>query len=141
MAARTLDEGGRLDKILAGWSDVGSRRRAREAIETCKVFVDGAVCTEAGRTVQAGASVEIQWNRPGTAKDRVKGERELHAAREGEPFVDAEGSLTRAVHPAAGDESAEDDERRDQDEAPDHAQELGSTHDVRGLTHRRPRFR
>lgn len=77
---RSADHDDRLDKLLAAWPDVGSRRRARDAIQTGKVLVAGAVCRDPGQQVAAGTLIEVQWNRPGTAKDRQKGERELRAA-------------------------------------------------------------
>lgn len=63
----------RLDKLLAERDDVGSRRRAREAIQTGKVTVNGEVCREAGHIVEPGDVADIAWNAPGTAKQRVKG--------------------------------------------------------------------
>lgn len=62
----------RLDRLVASLTSVGSRSRARKAIETGKVFVDEQVCTEPGAPVPAGATVEVRWNRPGTSVDRTK---------------------------------------------------------------------
>jgi len=80
MGARSVEQADRLDKVLAGWSDVGSRRRAREAIETGKVLVDGRVCREAGVKLQVGQQVEIRWNKPGTSKARQRARDELREA-------------------------------------------------------------
>ena len=70
----------RLDRLLAARPQVGSRRRARQAIETGKVFVGGAPCTEAGHPVPAGTPIEIRWNRPGSARDRHRADRDLSEA-------------------------------------------------------------
>jgi 23S rRNA pseudouridine1911/1915/1917 synthase len=72
----------RLDRLLAAEASVGSRRRAREAVETGKVFVDGAVVgVEAlGLPVAEGATVEVRWNQPGSARGRLKGEAALAEA-------------------------------------------------------------
>jgi 23S rRNA pseudouridine1911/1915/1917 synthase len=66
----------RLDRLLAAEPSVGSRRRAREAVETGKVFVDELeVGVEAlGLPVAEGAAVEVRWNQPGSARERRKGE-------------------------------------------------------------------
>lgn len=71
-------EGARLDRVVVDLPDVGSRRRARQAIETGKVSVDGRVCggPEAGMKLPAGARVSIAWGKPGTG--RLK-----HQARKG----------------------------------------------------------
>lgn len=80
MGARIVREAGRLDKLVASWDDVSSRRRAREAIETGKVLVDGEVCREPGQRVEAGSQVELQWNRPGTSKAKLKSSEEMRVA-------------------------------------------------------------
>lgn len=77
MAHHTTTETLRLDKVVAAMADVGSRRRAREAIQTGKVLVDKEVCTEPGLMVAPGTHVELQYNRPGTGKDRVAGKKGL----------------------------------------------------------------
>lgn len=80
MSTRIVDTEGRLDKWLASWDSVGSRRRARQAIETGKVLVDGEVVQEPAFVVEPGVRVELQWNRPGTAQARHKSQQELRAA-------------------------------------------------------------
>ena len=80
MGAFTVEEPDRLDKVLAARPDVGSRRRAREAVETGKVTVDGEICREAGLPVEAGQTVEVHWNRPGTGKAVQKAKQELRDA-------------------------------------------------------------
>lgn len=74
--------GERLDKVLASDPSVGSRRRAREAVETGKVFVDGRIVTpeEAGLPLPIGAVVEVRWNAPGTSMAKKKGEAGLTAS-------------------------------------------------------------
>lgn len=76
------EAGERLDKWLASWPDVGSRRRAREALDTGKVTVDGRrVGGEAGgQPLVLGQRVGVDWNRPGTGKARRSGERGLSEA-------------------------------------------------------------
>ncbi|MEZ4318785.1 MAG: RluA family pseudouridine synthase [Myxococcota bacterium] len=63
------DAGTRLDTWLATHTSVGSRGRAKKALASGKVRVDDRpVGTEqAGIALEAGAIVEIQWARPGTA--------------------------------------------------------------------------
>lgn len=60
--------GWRLDRVVAGRETVGSRRRAREAVESGKVSLQGAVCTDLARVVPAGAALELSWNQPGTGR-------------------------------------------------------------------------
>lgn len=64
----------RIDAWLAGQASVGSRRRAREALESGKVAVDGRTLTgaEAGLPVPAGAEVVLSWSRPGTGLRGVR---------------------------------------------------------------------
>jgi 23S rRNA pseudouridine1911/1915/1917 synthase len=71
--------GQRLDRILTARASVGSRRRAAEVVDTGKVWIDGrcVLSEEKGLPVPEGASVEIQWNRPGSGAERKKGERGL----------------------------------------------------------------
>jgi 23S rRNA pseudouridine1911/1915/1917 synthase len=70
--------GERLDRLVVDLPEVGSRRRARQAIETGKVSLNGQVCKpdDAGVKVPAGARLSITWGKPGTG--RVK-----HQARKG----------------------------------------------------------
>lgn len=63
----------RLDRLLAARPSVASRRRARDAVESGKVQVDGLRCTEAGRAVSAGTRIQIDWARPGTGHERRRG--------------------------------------------------------------------
>jgi 23S rRNA pseudouridine1911/1915/1917 synthase len=70
--------GARLDRLVVDLPEVGSRRRARQAIETGKVSVDGRVCgpDDVGLKVPEGATVAIAWDRPGTGRAK-------HQARKG----------------------------------------------------------
>jgi 23S rRNA pseudouridine1911/1915/1917 synthase len=63
----------RLDRLLAGRPSVGSRARARAAIDSGKVDVDGAICRNPSRVVPEGARVALAWNRPGTGREARKG--------------------------------------------------------------------
>jgi 23S rRNA pseudouridine1911/1915/1917 synthase len=69
----------RLDRWLAGFPSVGSRRRASEVIETGKVAIGERVVTaeEAGLPVPAGATVTISWNRRGSSKRAAESDRRL----------------------------------------------------------------
>ena len=64
----------RLDVRVAAMPDVGSRSRAKRAITSGKVFVDGTLCTSPGAMVPAAAEVTVQWQRSGTGRDRRKGD-------------------------------------------------------------------
>jgi 23S rRNA pseudouridine1911/1915/1917 synthase len=74
--------GQRADVVAASMASVGSRRRAREAFDTGKVFVDDRRMApeEAGFPLPAGARLEVRWNQPGTGADRKRGEARLEAA-------------------------------------------------------------
>lgn len=65
--------GERLDKVLAGLPSIGSRERARQALRSGKVSVDGAAvgADDAGLRVAPGAAVAIAWNKPGTGARRT----------------------------------------------------------------------
>lgn len=73
------DSGLRLDKWLADGSRLGSRAKAFEAITHGKVFVNHIEQTaqEAGRKLQAGETVRIWMDRPGSAKHRVFTKRQI----------------------------------------------------------------
>lgn len=59
----------RLDKVLAGLPGVGSRARARAALERGKVLVDGALVGshDGGTMLYLGQNVVVDWNRAGTS--------------------------------------------------------------------------
>ena len=63
------EAGLRLDRVVAALPGVGSRRRAREAVVSGKVDVDGVTAgvEDAGRALPAGARVTLAWDRPGTS--------------------------------------------------------------------------
>ncbi len=72
--------GERLDAWLASRPEIGSRGRAREAIERGKVFLNGKELTyaDAGRRLGAGDEVGFWQDRPGSARRR---QREVVSAR------------------------------------------------------------
>jgi 23S rRNA pseudouridine1911/1915/1917 synthase len=74
--------GQRIDKFLADQPSVGSRKRARQAIETGKVSVDGRPVPASGAStaLTAGALVTVNWTRPGSAWNRAKADRGLTEA-------------------------------------------------------------
>ena len=74
--------GQRLDKFVASLRSVGSRRRAREAIDSGKVLLDGRRVGPADRAlpVSVNMTVEIEWNRPGTSRSAGKGRGEMDRA-------------------------------------------------------------
>ena len=74
------DAGGRLDAWLAARPEVGSRGRARDAVECGKVFLNGAELTyaDAARRLRPGDVVGFWPDRPGSARPRS---REVVAAR------------------------------------------------------------
>ena len=80
----TLDEAGsdaRLDTFLARRPEIGSRSRARSAIERGKVLLNGKTVAfpDLGRRLKPGDRVGYWEDRPGTATRRA---REIVAARE-----------------------------------------------------------
>ncbi len=77
-----LQAGSRLDLLVRDLDQVGSRRRARQAIETGKISLDGRRCGAAdiGLAVGAGAVVELDWGRPGSSVARHRAKRVLQEA-------------------------------------------------------------
>ncbi len=67
----------RLDRSVA--ERVGSRQRARDVLQSGKVWVDGAPVglEAAGIIVPVGAVVDLRWNTPGTGRTRTKGRVDL----------------------------------------------------------------
>jgi 23S rRNA pseudouridine1911/1915/1917 synthase len=62
----------RLDRLVVALPGVGSRARARRAIEAGKVSVAGELILEAGRMVAPGALVSLDWAKAGTSPAKVK---------------------------------------------------------------------
>lgn len=108
----------RLDKLLASWPTVGSRRRAREAVASGKVTIDGQPVgvTEMGLPVSPGAQVEIAWNRPGSGRAADRANRQLARAGLRVLYEDAE---VVCIHKPAGllTDTATAAQARDQDSA------------------------
>lgn len=97
----TADEAGtRLDKLLAALPSIGSREKARQALRSGKVSVDGrpAGPDDGGRTLSAGARVEIAWTRPGTGARRTAAREAM--ARAGVEIVHEDDHLLVANKPA-----------------------------------------
>lgn len=71
--------GARLDRVLASWSSIGSREKARQALKSGKVSVDGrdAGPDDAGATVPEGAEVVVDWTRAGTSRRATAGKEAL----------------------------------------------------------------
>jgi 23S rRNA pseudouridine1911/1915/1917 synthase len=67
------EAGGRLDRFLADASRLGSRGRARAALDRGKVFVNGveSASTAAGQPLAAGDLVRVWSDRPGSSRRRV----------------------------------------------------------------------
>src|SRR5262245_5835897 len=72
------ESGLRLDKWLAAADRLGSRSKALSAIERGKVFVNDVEQTVAGaaRRLQAGETVRLWMDRPGSAERRYAERRE-----------------------------------------------------------------
>ena len=73
------ENGQRLDKYLATQPAVGSRKRARDAIDSAKVSVDGRRVGPEDRALQVktGMQIQIEWNRPGSARRPSRARLEL----------------------------------------------------------------
>ncbi len=69
------EAGQRLDKLLAGLPEVGSRDRARKVLASGKATLDDQIVSlaDAARVVQAGQRLDIAWNRPNSAFARIEG--------------------------------------------------------------------
>lgn len=74
--------GQRLDRLVAAIPSVGSRQRARDAIESGKISLNGQIIdtTYAPRPLSEGATLEVDWNRPGTASRQLAGKAALQRA-------------------------------------------------------------
>lgn len=74
--------GTRLDRIVVDLPEVGTRRRARHAIETGKVSIEGRACgpEDVGRKVKAGTQVAITWGKPGTGRAKHQAAKGLREA-------------------------------------------------------------
>jgi 23S rRNA pseudouridine1911/1915/1917 synthase len=91
----------RLDQVLAGRSSVTSRGKARQALESGKVSVNGQAVggAAAGERLAVGTEVWLEWNRPGTTHQRNAGRERLRKAGVEVIFEDA---LLLAVNKPVG---------------------------------------
>lgn len=108
--------GQRLDKWLAGLPSIGSREKARQALRSGKVSVDGAPmgADDAGRTLADGALVEIAWNAPGTGRRRTAGREAM--ARAGVTVLFEDAVMLVADKPAGLlTDAADSDQARNRD--------------------------
>jgi 23S rRNA pseudouridine1911/1915/1917 synthase len=74
------ESGERLDRWLVSRGVASSRNKAARAVSSGKVTVDDAVVTEPGHRLQAGASVQVDWARPGTARGHQRQQRRMERA-------------------------------------------------------------
>jgi len=89
----------RMDRWLAAQKEIGSRGRARDAIERGKVFLNGVAVSfsEAGRKLAVGDRVGYWEDRPGSARPR---DREVVAARGSLAVIHEDAALIVANKPA-----------------------------------------
>jgi 23S rRNA pseudouridine1911/1915/1917 synthase len=86
----TVAEPSRLDRLLAQRPSIGSREKARQALRSGKVAVDGVDVGEdaGGRILDEGARVEIAWNRRGSSAARTAGREGMDRAGVGVVWED-----------------------------------------------------
>lgn len=79
---RVVDPDQRLDQVLVNMARVGSRNRARRALESGKVRVDGRPVglDDAGRRLAPGTLVQIDWNLPGSSLAATRGRHHIAQA-------------------------------------------------------------
>ncbi len=99
-----VEEGGRLDKFLAGISDGLSRTRIKGLVEAGYVHVDGRQISDAAAKVRAGQNVEIVVPEP-VAPEPAGEAIPLNVVHEDEWIVIIEKPAGLVVHPAAGHET------------------------------------
>lgn len=99
----------RLDRFLATWPSIGTRRRAREAVESGKVSIDGRAVSpeEHGLPLPEGVVVAVAWNRPGSSRVVTRAERKLtevglRVLYEDADVVVVDKAPGMVVHPGAG---------------------------------------
>ena len=82
VAADSPFVGARLDKSLTALASIGTRSRVRKAIESGKVTINGRPCTlkDANRALKVGDALQVEWNKPGTAKQHVQGRKQAAEA-------------------------------------------------------------
>ncbi len=107
------DAGLRLDAWLAARPEIGSRGRAREAIERGKVFVNDEeiVFSDAARRLEAGDLVRFWPDRPGSsrprARDIVSRRHELRVVHEDEAILVVDKAPGWLVEPLPGAAASE----------------------------------
>jgi 23S rRNA pseudouridine1911/1915/1917 synthase len=107
------DDGARLDGWLAGRAEIGSRSRAREALERGKVFLNGEeqVFSDAARRLAPGDRVGFWSDRPGSARPRnrnvVASRRELRVVHEDQAILVADKAPGWLVEPLPGEARGE----------------------------------
>jgi 23S rRNA pseudouridine1911/1915/1917 synthase len=105
--------GMRLDAYLAALPEIGSRGRAREAIERGKVFLNGGevVFSDAARRLSAGDRVGLWPDRPGSARPRsrkiVAARQALDVVFEDEAILVVNKPAGWLVEPLPGEEQGE----------------------------------
>lgn len=105
--------GSRLDAWLAARPEVGSRGKARDAIECGKVFLNGREVTfaDAGRRVERGDQVRFWPDRPGSSRPRrrdiVSAREELEVVFEDEALLAVNKPPGWLVEPLPGEEQGE----------------------------------
>lgn len=108
--------GQRLDRLVAAIPSVGSRQRAREALETGKVDLDDQTVglADAALPLPAGARLRVAWSRPGSAARKVRGREALERAG---VRVLYEDQSVIAVDKPAGllTDAASEEQRREED--------------------------
>lgn len=107
------EAGMRLDAWLASRPVVGSRGRARDAIECGKVFLNGEelVFSDAGRKLLAGDRVGFWADRPGSARPRLREivatRSELSVVHRDRDIVVVDKAAGWLVEPLPGEEEGE----------------------------------
>lgn len=92
--------GVRLDRVLAARPSIGSREKARQALRSGKVSVQGVRVgpEDAGQPLAEGATVTIAWARPGTSPRRAAGREKM--ARVGVSVLFEDGAILAVDKPA-----------------------------------------
>ncbi len=108
--------GQRLDRLVAAIPSVGSRQRAREALESGKITLDDQPVgpADAARPLPEGARLAVQWNRPGTSLERSRGREALSRAGVTVLYQD-EALIAVSKPPGLLTDAASEEQRREED--------------------------